>query len=155
MCKLCNSTRPANTGRIFSPASILLSNIFHDYANEYPCKSCLHQYSSHSTANDNRKLMHPDEIDEYILYRLRRNYHKPTKRIDYRKSHAIATILIRTNTKSGNSTYQATVETSGNKIIIGSYSTFEEALVAKIDYLITHNITRSLNILQTKLKELL
>ena len=155
MCKLCNTNNkpyaPKTKHNRITNRDIL-NDACMDYLNEIPCTICVKAYSA---AQSFRNVL---PIDRFILKRLyafhyqdsdsRKVVRREKNIIEvtiYKKRHhttvkTICGVKITTNTKTKHTGYEVRVNTSN----IGTYPTFQEAVDAKIQYLIDNDMQNAL-----------
>lgn len=151
MCKLCNTDRePAVNYIPRTEKAILFLSISQEYINERPCRPCIRTVEN----KWNRTIKSKENLDKYILKKLLRTYYGEIRKPESRTSKNVLGIYVKTNTHTGYVSYCARVANSDSVINIGTYGTLQEALQAKIDYCVVHNMSKSLIYTQKKLKEL-
>jgi len=161
MCKLCNTDRPEWPIHRTRAVNLEMLEIIKEYIGEYPCKECKEQLAILRNQRPNANF------DEYVMRKLYKHYvlryqtnfdfrlkksQSNSNRVRVLKSYCGIKPVYR---KTANHTiYEARIKEKGKTKHIGSYSTFKEALEAKIKYCDEYGMSRALLLIKNKLKEL-
>jgi len=151
MCKLCNTDRPPIKNSTY-PELLIVK----DYIREFPCKQC---YSAITAAKSSKVNF---DLDKYLLKKLFTKYRtmSPKDIWDAKnyKNQIIKTkfgIKIYINIKTNTHSYYPMITINGKSIYIGQVEkSLQKALQAKLKYMVKHNHTKGLKILQTKIRKL-
>ncbi len=175
MCKLCNTDKPSAiiSSKIASQQALLFHSIVFEYIGENCCIACSKAFSDYICRTAKQDIV--TEADMFIPQRLWKYHYLANPKLkeelqvhnrkiqqkrsanNYKKNRVRTSkfgIEINFNTITKHTSYMPYMRKDKKSYCLPIYSTFEEALMAKIQHMQENDMLQGLSRLTKKLKEL-